>query len=96
MMSTLARMAAIALIVGAALWPVGAFLVLNSKGSKCFWGLESADCTRSNFSGFVGSQNTLNPRVPSRFEALMVYFGPVAAMLLIGVLLGISNRRRKN
>ena len=96
MKSTLVRMAAVALVTGVALWPIGTFLIWRSPTSKCLWGHGSAECTRSNFSGFGGTKVEAVPKGSDGREALMlaVYFGPTVALLLGGVLLGVATRRK--
>jgi hypothetical protein len=98
MNDTLVRVTTIALVVGAALWPIGAFLIWHSPTSKCLSGLQSAECARSNFSGFRTAKGEAVPKASDGREVLMlaVYIGPTVALLLGGVLLGVATRHRKN
>jgi len=98
MKSTLVRTTAIALVIGAALWPIGTFLIWKTPTSKCLWGLGSAECARASFSGFGTAKGEAVPRASDGREALMlaVYIGPTVALLLGGVLLGVATRRQKN
>jgi energy-coupling factor transporter transmembrane protein EcfT len=98
MKSTLVRMAAVALVTGVALWPIGTFLIWRTPTSNCLWGYGSAECAQSNFSGFDGTKVEAVPKGSGGREALMlaVYFGPTVALLLGGVLLGVARPQTHN
>lgn len=95
-MSKLIRTTTIALVVGAALWPICAFLLWRSPTTNCFWGLGSAECARASFSGFGGAKVEAAQKGSNEALMLAIYIGPTVTLLLSGVVLGVATRRRKN